>query len=64
MKDSKFSGVQIIKVLSEQNQEKQWMRFAENTASVSLLFINGKANMADWMYSNSLKWKNFKNVSE
>ena len=33
------------------------MRFAGNTASVSLLFINGTANMADWMYSKSLKMK-------
>jgi len=33
------------------------MRFAGNTVTVSLLFINGTANMADWMYSNSLKMK-------
>lgn len=33
------------------------MRFAGNTVTVSLLFINGTANMADWMYSKSLKMK-------
>ncbi len=39
---------------------KQWMRFAGNTVSANRHFINGRANMAVWMFSNSRRWKNLK----
>jgi len=50
---SKFSEVQIIKILSEQIKAKQGIRSAGNTVSASRHFTNGRVNMADRMFSNS-----------
>lgn len=55
MKNSKFSEVQIIKILSEQNQGKTVNEICREHAISQPTFYKWKVNMAVWMFSNSLK---------
>ncbi|UCA61778.1 transposase [Chryseobacterium rhizoplanae] len=52
MKNSKFSEVQIIQILAEQNQGKTVNEICREHGISSLHFTNGRVNMAVWMCSN------------
>ena len=55
MKNSKFSEVQIIKILSEQNQGKTVNEICREHSISQPTFTNGRGNMAVWMLGNSQK---------
>ena len=55
MKNSKFSEIQIIKILSEQIQGKTVIEICREHGISLPTFTNGKVNMMDWMFSNFQK---------
>lgn len=55
MKTSKFTEVQILKILSEQTQGKTVNKICREHGISQPPFLNGRATMAEWTFRDSRK---------